>query len=91
MGREVYETSAAAREIFDAADDALGFSISKICFEGPEEELLRTEVQQPAILTTGIALLRALEEQGSIDPSFVAGHSLGGYTALVASGALDFV
>jgi [acyl-carrier-protein] S-malonyltransferase len=90
MGREVYETSAAAREIFDTSDDVLGFSLSKICFEGPEEELLRTEVQQPAILTTGIALLRALEEEGPIGPSFVAGHSLGEYTALVASGALDF-
>jgi len=90
MGREVYETSAAAREIFDAADDVLGYSISKICFEGPEEELLRTEVQQPAILTTGIALLSALAEESTIDPSFVAGHSLGEYTALVASGALDF-
>jgi [acyl-carrier-protein] S-malonyltransferase len=90
MGREVYEASAAARETFDAADAALGFSISKVCFEGPEEELLRTEIQQPAILTTGIALLRALEERTSISPSFVAGHSLGEYTALVASGALDF-
>jgi [acyl-carrier-protein] S-malonyltransferase len=90
MGREVYETSTAAREIFDMADGVLGFSISKICFEGPEEELLRTEVQQPAILTTGIALLSALKEEGQIDPSFVAGHSLGEYTALVAGGALDF-
>jgi [acyl-carrier-protein] S-malonyltransferase len=90
MGREVYETSAAAREIFDTADGVLGYSLSKICFEGPEEELLRTEVQQPAILTTGIALLSALREEVSIDPSFVAGHSLGEYTALVASGALDF-
>jgi [acyl-carrier-protein] S-malonyltransferase len=90
MGREVYETSAAARAIFDTADEVLGFSISKICFEGPEEELLRTEVQQPAILTTGIALLSALKEQVPIDPSFVAGHSLGEYTALVASGALGF-
>jgi [acyl-carrier-protein] S-malonyltransferase len=90
MGREVYEASAAAREAFDSADAALGFSISKVCFEGPEEELLRTEVQQPAILTTGIALLRALEERTSISPSFLAGHSLGEYTALVASGALDF-
>ena len=90
MGREVYRASAAAREIFDNADDVLGFSISKICFEGPEEELLRTEVQQPAVLITGIALLRALEERASIEPSYVAGHSLGEYTALVASGALDF-
>jgi [acyl-carrier-protein] S-malonyltransferase len=90
MGRDVYETSAAAKEVFDTADDVLGFSISKICFEGPEEELIRTEIQQPAILITGIALLRALEERVSIEPSFVAGHSLGEYTALVASGSLDF-
>jgi len=90
MGREVYQTSSAARKTFDAADAVLGFALSKICFEGPAAELLRTEVQQPAILTTGIALLRAFRERKAIDPSFVAGHSLGEYTALVASGALDF-
>jgi [acyl-carrier-protein] S-malonyltransferase len=90
MGREVYQASSAARETFDAADAVLGFALSKICFEGPDEKLLRTEVQQPAILTTGIALLRAFRERKVIDPSFVAGHSLGEYTALVASGALDF-
>lgn len=90
MGREAYRASAAAREVFDAADHALGFRLSKICFEGPEEELLRTEVQQPAILTTGIALLQALKENAEVTPSYVAGHSLGEYTALVASGAVDF-
>ena len=90
MGREVYRASPAARETFDAADAALGFPLSRICFEGPDEELLRTEVQQPAILTTGIALLRAFRERKAIEPKFVAGHSLGEYTALVASGALDF-
>jgi [acyl-carrier-protein] S-malonyltransferase len=90
MGRELYEASSAARETFDAADAVLGFGLSRICFEGPDEELLRTEIQQPAILTTGIALLRAFRERNSIDPSYVAGHSLGEYTALVASGALDF-
>jgi len=90
MGREVYEASAAAREIFHTADAVLGFPLSKLCFEGPEEELLRTEIQQPAILTTGVALLRAFEERVSISPDFVAGHSLGEYTALVASGALSF-
>ena len=90
MGREAYQASSAARETFDAADAALGFALSKICFEGPDEELLRTEVQQPAILTTGIALLRAFRERKAIAPDFVAGHSLGEYTALVASGALDF-
>jgi [acyl-carrier-protein] S-malonyltransferase len=60
MGRDVCEASEAARGVFEAADAALGFSLSRFCFEGPEEELLRTEIQQPAILTTGIALLRAL-------------------------------
>jgi len=90
MGHDVYEASAVARAVFDAADAALGFPLSKLCFEGPEEELLRTEIQQPAILTTGVALLRALEERTAITPAYVAGHSLGEYTALVASGAIDF-
>lgn len=90
MGRDVYEESPAAREIFDAADAVLGLPLTKLCFEGPEDELLRTEIQQPAILTTGIALLRALEERVAVAPAFVAGHSLGEYTALVAAGALTF-
>jgi [acyl-carrier-protein] S-malonyltransferase len=90
MGRDVYEASVAARAVFDAADTALGFGLAKLCFEGPEEELLRTEIQQPAILTTGVALLRTLEERGPISPAYVAGHSLGEYTALVAAGALTF-
>jgi [acyl-carrier-protein] S-malonyltransferase len=90
MGADVHAASEAARGVFDAADRALGFSLSKLCFEGPEEELLRTEIQQPAILTTGIALLRALEERCEIAADYVAGHSLGEYTALVAAGSLDF-
>jgi [acyl-carrier-protein] S-malonyltransferase len=90
MWLEAYDASPAARDVFDAADDVLGFPLSKLCFEGPEEELLRTEIQQPAILTTGVALLRALEERVAISPDYVAGHSLGEYTALVASGALTF-
>lgn len=90
MGAEVAQASAAARAVFDAADAALGFPLSKLCFEGPEDELLRTEIQQPAILTVSIALLRALEEQAPVAPARVAGHSLGEYSALVASGALDF-
>jgi len=90
MGRDVFESSQAAREVFAAADRALGFEISSYCFDGPEDELRRTEIQQPALLTTSIALLRALSEQGPVEPAFVAGHSLGEYTALVASGALDF-
>jgi [acyl-carrier-protein] S-malonyltransferase len=90
MGRDVFEASAAARATFEEADAALGFSLSQICFEGPEDELRLTENQQPAILTTSIALLRALQEKVSIDPAFVAGHSLGEYTALVAADALSF-
>jgi [acyl-carrier-protein] S-malonyltransferase len=90
MGRDVYETSDAARAVFDAADTALGYPLAQLCFEGPEDELVRTEVQQPAILTTSIALLRALEERGELAPAFYAGHSLGEYSALVAAGALEF-
>ncbi|MEM7408953.1 MAG: ACP S-malonyltransferase [Myxococcota bacterium] len=90
MGRDAYEASPEARAVFEAADAALGFSLSGLCFEGPEEELVRTEIQQPAILTTSVALLRALEARGELRPSFFAGHSLGEYTALVAAGALDF-
>jgi len=90
MGRDVYETSDAARAVFDAADAALGYPLARLCFEGPEEELVRTEVQQPAILTTSIALLRALEERVELAPSYYAGHSLGEYSALVAAGAVEF-
>lgn len=91
MGRDCAEQSAAARAVFESADAALGFPISKLCFEGPEDELRRTEIQQPAILTTSIALLRMLEESGSgpLEPAFVAGHSLGEYSALVAAGAMS--
>ena len=90
MGRDVFERSQAARETFEAADTALGFSLSKIIFEGPESELRRTELQQPAILTTSIALLRALEEIVPVLPDFVLGHSLGEYSALVAVEAIGF-
>jgi [acyl-carrier-protein] S-malonyltransferase len=90
MGRDLCAESHGARQVFEAADQALAFPLSRICFEGPEEELLRTEIQQPAILTTSIALLRALEERAEVVPAYVAGHSLGEYTALVASGSLAF-
>ena len=89
MGRDVFERSEAARAVFESADAALGFPLSRICFEGPEQELVRTEIQQPAILTTSLALLRALEESAELRPAYVAGHSLGEYSALVASGSLD--
>ncbi len=91
MGRDVFESSRSARETFEAADDVLQLKLSKLCFEGPEEELRRTEIQQPAILTTSIALWRALEERvGPLQPAYVGGHSLGEYSALVAASALDF-
>lgn len=91
MGRDVFETSRAARETFEAADNALAMPLSKLCFEGPEELLRPTEIQQPAILTTSIALMRALEEElGPIECSYMGGHSLGEYSALVAAGALGF-
>lgn len=88
MGRDAFEASPAARGVFESADRALGFALTRLCFEGPEEQLRRTEIQQPAILATSIALLRALEERVSVRPAFVAGHSLGEYTALVAAQAL---
>lgn len=90
MGRDAFEASAAARAVFESADDALGFSLSRLCFEGPEDTLKLTENQQPAILTTSMALLRALEEQTEPSPAYLAGHSLGEYTALVAAKALPF-
>ncbi|HVP28404.1 MAG TPA: ACP S-malonyltransferase [Myxococcota bacterium] len=89
MGRDVYDASAAARAVFDLADETLGLPVRQLCFEGPEEELRRTEVQQPAILATSIALLRALAERVTLEPAFVAGHSLGEYGALVCAGSLD--
>lgn len=90
MGKALYETSAKAKEVFDNADKVLGRSISKICFEGPEEELKQTINTQPAILTTSIAALEALKEKCHIKPDFVAGHSLGEYGALYEAGVIDF-
>jgi len=87
MGREAAEKYPSARAAFDEADSALDFPISRLCFDGPEEDLKLTENTQPAILTTSIALFRLFEAQG-IRPDFVAGHSLGEYSALVAAGAL---
>lgn len=89
MGADLAESIPAARAVFEEADDALGFSLSKLCFEGPEEELRLTENTQPAILTCSIAALAAVRERG-VEPSFVAGHSLGEYSALVAAGAISF-
>jgi len=87
MGREISDKFPSARAAFDEADRALDFPISRMCFEGPEEDLKLTENTQPAIVTTSSALFRVLEERG-VRPDFVAGHSLGEYSALVAAGAL---
>src|SRR5919107_2668561 len=89
MGRELAERYAAAREVFEEADEALGFALSRLCFDGPAEELQLTENTQPAILATSVAALRAAEDEGLPRPDFVAGHSLGEYSALVAAGALS--
>ena len=89
MGKELAEKHPAARAIFEEADEALGFSISKMCFEGTEEDLKLTENTQPAILTVSVAVFRVLAEKG-LKPDYVAGHSLGEYSALVAAGALKF-
>lgn len=89
MGKELAERYAVARQLFEEADAALGFSIAQLCFEGPEEKLRLTEITQPAILTVSLAALRVLESQG-VWPDFVAGHSLGEYSALVAARALSF-
>jgi [acyl-carrier-protein] S-malonyltransferase len=89
MGRELYESSAAAREAFEEADATLGESLSTLIFEGPQEDLTLTANTQPAILTVSIAALRALAERANLEPTFVAGHSLGEFSALVCSGALS--
>lgn len=90
MGKSLLAESAAARAVFEEADDALSEKLSQVILEGPEEELRRTANTQPAILTVSVAAFRALEERGAPLPDFVAGHSLGEYSALVAAGALSF-
>jgi [acyl-carrier-protein] S-malonyltransferase len=89
MGKELADKYPAARAVFEEADKALGFSISRMCFEGTEDELKLTANTQPAILTVSVAAFRVLAEKG-ITADFVAGHSLGEYSALVAAGALKF-
>ena len=90
MGKELFENFSVAKQIFEEADDALHFSISALCFKGPEEALKLTENTQPAVLTTSIAALKVLQAEKRMTPQFTAGHSLGEYSALVASGALTF-
>jgi len=86
MGKDFYEKSEEAKEIFRQADDLLGFSLSKLCFDGPEEELKLTSNTQPALLTVSYLAYRLLGQQ----PALAAGHSLGEYSALVAAGSLSF-
>ncbi len=90
MGKTFYDTYDLAKETFDLADRVLGFNLSKICFEGPMDVLTLTQNAQPAILTTSIAILRVLQERIELKPLFTAGHSLGEYSAVVASGGLSF-
>ena len=89
MGKELAEHHPSARQTFDEADEALGYKLSQLCFDGPEEQLRLTEITQPAILTASVAAWRVLNERG-LKPSFVAGHSLGEYSAHVAAGTLTF-
>jgi [acyl-carrier-protein] S-malonyltransferase len=89
MGKDLADNFPAARKVFEEADTALGFALSELCFNGPADQLQLTENTQPAILTVSIAALRALEAQGFPQPDFVAGHSLGEYSALVAAGSLS--
>jgi len=89
MGKELAERYKIVRDVYSAADDVLGKSISSFCFNGPEERLKATEITQPAILTTSIAIYELLKEEG-IRPTHVAGHSLGEYSALVAAGVMSF-
>ena len=89
MGKELAEKFAVARAVFDEADKVLGVSISRMCFEGSEEELKQTANTQPAILTCSVAVFRVAAEKGLL-PDFVAGHSLGEYSALVAAESLKF-
>src|SRR3954468_24594615 len=89
MGKELAEKHPIAGDTFAEADAALGYSLSQLCFEGPEEKLRLTEITQPAILTVSVAAQRVLAERG-LRPSYVAGHSLGEYSAHVAAGTLTF-
>ena len=94
MGRDLYDNFDSAKAVFKQADEALGFPLSRLCFDGPEEELRQTINAQPAIVTVSFACLQAVynvsSSNGLPSPAFVAGHSLGEYTALAAAGVLDF-
>lgn len=90
MGKDLADRFAVAHHTFEEADDALGFDLSRLCFEGPEDDLKLTENTQPAILAASIAALRVLQQERDLKPAFVAGHSLGEFSALVCAGGLKF-
>ena len=94
MGKELYDHSAAAREVFDEVDESLGRSLTKVLFEGPEDDLRQTINAQPGIMAVSLACVKAMEENLDLDempqPIVMAGHSLGEYSALVAAGAMTF-
>jgi [acyl-carrier-protein] S-malonyltransferase len=90
MGKDLFENFTAAKDVFLVADEALGFSLSEMCFSGSETDLQLTANTQPAILTVSVASYRAMRSEGLPAPDYVAGHSLGEYSALVAAGVLDF-
>lgn len=90
MGKDLFETFSAARHVFEEADDALNFKLSALCFSGNEDELKLTANTQPAILTVSIALLKVAQQETGLKADFLAGHSLGEYSALVSSGAIAF-
>src|SRR5438270_12550928 len=89
MGKELSANHPIARLTFEEADAALGYKISQLCFEGPEDQLKLTEITQPAILTVSVAALRVLKDEG-VQPQYLAGHSLGEYSAHVAAGTISF-
>jgi len=90
MGRDLFDNFAAAREVFEQADDALGFKLSEMCFSGSDDDLALTANTQPAILAASVAAFSVMEAEGVKMPDFAAGHSLGEYSALVAAGVLNF-
>lgn len=90
MGKDLSDNFSVAKQVFEEANDALGFDLSSLCFNGPDEELKLTTITQPAILTTSIAALKVLEQETGLIPHYAAGHSLGEYSALVCSGSMSF-
>lgn len=90
MGSDLAQNFPVARQVFEEADDVLGFSLSRLCFEGPESDLKLTHNTQPAILAVSVAALQVLRQETDLAPDFVAGHSLGEYSALVCAGSLSF-